>query len=75
MKCSRCQEPCSQRGHIKGQEITRIGDKHKTFLCVRCGVRLEQPTCECCGEEIGLAVARAGDHEEAAKRMAERATE
>ena len=74
VKCGRCQESCSQHGHVKGKDATPDGAKgYKLYECVRCGLYLEQTVCECCGVEIGALVVSAEDSAEAAaKRVSAR---
>ena len=57
MRCARCLESCSERGHVRGAEVARTKSE-AVFECVRCDWFIVQELCECCGVESGRSVAR-----------------
>jgi hypothetical protein len=54
MKCEDCtSRDCSKKGHVRGGEITKMGDKRRRFECSSCGHPINGPfMCERCGHDI-----------------------
>lgn len=57
MRCARCLESCSERGHVRGEEVSRSRSE-AVYACLRCDWFIVQELCECCGVESGQSVAR-----------------